>query len=602
MTGKKRILQTYVIYIIIITIVLIYLSLKVSPYISCGDFFSILSSLSNDIQTSPFRFMWDEKYSPTALLYSLGISFVIAIIMLSSIRNYRYGEEHGSAAWGSPKALVRQYAEKDKMNNLLLTQNVRLSFDDKKTNLNSNMILVGGPGTGKTFNFVLPNVLKGTGSFVVCDPKGSTLKKSGKLLKKLGYIVRVLDLKNPEYSWGYNPFVYIRNEDDIFKMVELIFAANTPKNTTTQEPFFDDNAKFLFLACCYYLYYKAPKEEQNIPFVLEMLNYLEIRDDDLDYISPFDELFLELQAEEPHNIAVDYYLKFRQAKGRTAMSVVSTLVAKIGKYSLPSIKQMSEYDELHLREIADKKTALFLLLPDDDKSKNFICSVLYMQLFQQLYDRAEEFPDDRLPNHVQIYMDEFANIALPDDFDQIIATCRSRNIGISVILQGFAQLKKDYKEAWETITAQCSIFLYMGGMEQSTHEYVSKMLGKETIYTNSFGLSRGRNGNYTKNDQLSGRELLTPEEVRLLKKKHAIVVVQGEKPVIDVMINTVKMKTFLLALALGNFDHSKLEHDYARTTINPIYYNDGSYEDIDGFDDTEMLNNADIVDAYSMVR
>ena len=242
---------------------------------------------------------------------------------------------------------------------------------------------------------------------------------------------------------------------------------------------------------------------------------------------------------------------------------------------------MSIVDELHLRELADKKTVLFLLLPDDDKSKNFICSVLYMQLFQQLYDRAEEFPDDRLPNHVQIYMDEFANIALPDDFEGIIATCRSRNIGISVILQGLAQLKKDHKEAWETITAQCSIFMYMGGMEQSTHEYVSKMLDKETIYTNSFNRSRGRNGSYTKNDQLSGRELLTPGEVRKLPKKHAIVVIQGEDPVMDEMINTKEMKAFMLAVGLGRFDHSKLEHEVVKTTVNPIYYDDGNYTEMD---------------------
>ena len=598
MSGKKRVIKTYMVYVVVITVILTYIALKVAPLIGTGDLFYVLNELSIELQSYPLRFVWSKEHSPTALLYSFGISFVIGVVLFSSVRNYRYGEEHGSAEWGSPQAIVREYAEKEYNNNLLLTQNVRLSFDDEKTGLNSNMILVGGPGTGKTFRFVVPNVLKGTGSLVVCDPKGTTLKMTGMLLKKMGYVVRVLDLKDPEYSWGYNPFVYIRNEDDIFKMVELIFAANTPKDAMRQDPFFDDNAKFLFLACCYYLYYKAPPNEQNIPFVLEMLNYLEIRDDDLNYISPFDELFLELQEEEPHSIAVDYYLKFRQARGRTAMSVVSSLVAKIGKYSLPSIKQMSEYDELYLRELADRKTALFLLLPDDDKSKNFICSVLYMQLFQQLYDRAEDFPKDRLPNHVQIYMDEFANIALPDDFDGIIATCRSRNIGISVILQGLAQIKKDYKEAWEAITAQCSIFFYMGGMEQSTHEYVSKMLGKETIYTNSFARSRGRNGNYTKNDQLSGRELMTPEEVRLLKNKHAIVVIQGEKPIVDRMINTAKMKAFLLAIKLGSFDHSHLEHDFAKTQIKPVYYEDGSYSDLTEAENMQF-SGTEIVAAYS---
>lgn len=596
MTGKKRLLKTYGIICTVITIIIFYLALKTAPYTQNNtDIFQIITKLSFDLQNTPMKIMWCNN-SKIALLYAIGISFVIDVLIMTSAKNYRYGEEHGSAQWGSASKITKEYSDKEKMNNLLLTQNVRLSFNDRKTNLNCNCIVVGGPGTGKTFHYVLPNVIKCTGeSMVVCDPKGSTLKNAGKILKKNGYRVKVLDLKTPELSWGYNPFEYIRNEDDIYKMVELIFTANTPKDTRAQDPFFDDNAKFLFLACCYYLYYKAPKEEQNLPFVLEMINFLELRDDDFNYISPFDELFLELQQEEPHNIAVDYYLKFRQAKGRTAMSVVSSLVAKIGKYSLNSVKQISVHDELELNKLADEPTALFLLLPDDDKSMNFICSVLYMQLFQQLYDRAEDFPDDRLPRHVQIYMDEWANITLADDFDQIIATCRSRDIGISVILQGFSQIKKIYKEAWENIPAQCSTFLYMGGMEQSTHEYVSKMLDKETINTNSFGLSRGRQGSYTKNDQLSGRELLTPGEVRLLQKKHAIVIIQGEKPVLDPMIETQKMKAFILSKALGKFDHSKLEHSVTKTTVTPLYYDDGTYNDLNELNDINIESDMEII-------
>ena len=580
MTGKKRLMQTYGMVCLALTIFVVYFCLKIAPFLENGNVFTAVFSALESINTNMLSFEWSQN-TPIALLIGLAISFIVSVLILVNVKNYRYGEEHGSAKWGNPGAIAREYAEKDMSDNHLLTKNVRIGFDDRKTNLNSNSVIVGGPGTGKTFRYVLPNILNCGGSMVICDPKGSTLRNSGKYLKKMGYIVRVLDLKDKQYSWGYNPFEYIRNEEDIFKMVDLIFTANTPKNSSTQEPFFDDNAKILFLACCYYLYYKAPKNEQNLPFVLEMLNYLEIRDDDLNYISPFDELFLELQADEPHNLAVDYYLKFKQAKGRTAMSVVSTLIAKIGKYSLPDVKRISVVDELHLRELADKKTALFLLLPDDDKSLNFVCSVLYMQLFQQLYDRAEEFDDDRLPLHVQVYMDEFANIALPDNFDTIIATCRSRNIGISVILQGFAQLKKDYKEAWETITAQCSVFMYMGGMEQSTHEYLSKMLDKETIYLNSFGRSRGKNGSWTKNDQLSGRELLTPGEVRKLQKKHAIVIIQGEDPIMDEMFNTKAMKAFLTAVALGKFNHSKMEREVVTTTVTPIYYDDGNFMEPD---------------------
>lgn len=592
MTGKKKQIQTYLVVGFCLTIFLMFISLHIAPFLNGEDVISIIDSSLKSIKDNPMTIIWCDNS-----LKALGVSFlsglIITMLLVLNAKNYRFGEEHGTAKWGSATALTKKYKDREEHNNMLLTKGLKISFDDRHTGLNSNLVLVGGPGTGKTFRYVLPNVLNANNnSLVVADPKGSTLRKAGKYLKKKGYDVKVLDLKDTEKSWGYNPFVYIRNEDDIFKMVELIFAANTPKNSTTQEPFFDDNAKFLFLACCYYLYFKAPEYEKNMPFVLEMLNYLEVRDDDFNYISPFDELFLELQDEEPHNIAVDYYLKFRQAKGRTAMSVISTLVAKIGKYSLPSIKSMSINDELNLRELADKKTALFLLLPDDDKSLNFIISVLYMQLFQQLYDRAEEFEGDRLPRNVQIYMDEFANIALPDNFDTIIATCRSRGIGISVILQGLAQLKKEYKEAYEVITAQCSLFMYMGGMEQSTHEYISKMLGKETINTNSFGFSRGRNGNYTKNDQLTGRELLTPDEVRLLQNKKSIVIVQGEKPIIDEQIQTNKMKSFIAATALGSYNHAAMERDIVKTSVVPIYHNDGKYTDVDD----SVVGNSKVVD------
>lgn len=586
MTGKKRILQNYLIIVGAATLVFIYLGLKTAPFIGDEDFFVALDNLLNSIKTEPFRIVICSN-SLKSVLFSFILDFMLALLLLSSVRNYRYGEEHGSSKWGSAKQICKKYEDKNG-GNLMLTQNTRISFNDEITNLNANAVIVGGPGTGKTFRFVMPNVINAQGSMVICDPKGSTLKKTGKYLKKEGYSVKVLDLKNPERSWGYNPFVYIRNEDDIFKMVELIFDANTPKDTKNMDPFFDDNAKFLFLACCYYLWQNAEDEkEMNIPFVLDMINYLEIRDDDLNYISPFDELFLDLQKEEPNNIAVDYYLKFRQAKGRTAMSVVSSLVAKIGKYSLPSIKSMSIHDELELKTIADKKTALFLLLPDDDKSKNFICSVLYMQLFQQLYDRAEETNEDRLPLHVQVYMDEFANISLSDEFDTIIATCRSRNIGICVILQGLSQLKKIFKEYWETITAQCSTFLYLGGMEQSTHEYLSKVLDKETIYTNSFGESRGRQGNFTKNDQLSGRELLTPGEVRLLKKGYAIMVLQGEPPILDRMIDTQKMKEFIFMKALGNYNHSKVDIDIPIASSKPIPF---SSEEVSQTDEVQLVN------------
>lgn len=586
MTGKKRILQNYLIIVGVVTLVLIYLGLKAAPFIGGDDFFVALDSFLHSIKTEPFKIVICNG-SLKAVLFSLILDFMFALLLFSSVRNYRYGEEHGSSKWGNAKQICKKYEDKSG-GNLMLTQNTRISFNDEITNLNANAVIVGGPGTGKTFRFVMPNVLNSQGSMVICDPKGSTLKKTGKYLKKKGYSVKVLDLKNPERSWGYNPFVYIRNENDIFKMVELIFDANTPKDTKNMDPFFDDNAKFLFLACCYYLWQNAEDEkEMNIPFVLDMINYLEIRDDDLNYISPFDELFLDLQKEEPNNIAVDYYLKFRQAKGRTAMSVVSSLVAKIGKYSLPSIKSMSIHDELELKTIADKKTALFLLLPDDDKSKNFICSVLYMQLFQQLYDRAEETDEDRLPLHVQVYMDEFANISLSDEFDTIIATCRSRNIGICVILQGLSQLKKIFKEYWETITAQCSTFLYLGGMEQSTHEYLSKVLDKETIYTNSFGESRGRQGNFTKNDQLSGRELLTPGEVRLLKKGYAIMVLQGEPPILDRMIDTQKMKEFIFMKALGNYNHSKVDIDIPIASAKPIPF---SSEEVSQTDEVQLVN------------
>ena len=462
------------------------------------------------------------------LLYAVALG-----ILLSNDRNYRRREEHGSAKWGNPRELSKKYRDKRFCENRLLTKTVRMGLDGHKHRRNLNTLVVGGSGSGKTRSYAKPNAMNANTSFMLPDPKGETTKSVAPVLEAEGYDIKVLDLLNMEKSHCYNPFVYLRNDNDIQRLATNIFKNTTPRGSQSQDPFWDNAANMLLLALIFYLHYEAPEEEQNFPMVMEMLRAAEVREDNEDFISPLDELFDRLEERDPDHIAVKYYRNYRSGSGKTLKSIQITLMSRLEKFNLPSLAGITQTDEMELWSLGEKKTAIFAIIPDNDSSFNFIVGMLYTQLFQQLYYQADFVHGGRLPVHVHFIMDEFANVALPDDFDKLLATMRSREISVSIIIQNMAQLKALFEKQWESIVGNCDEFLYLGGNEQSTHEYVSKLLGKETIDMNTYGRSRGRNGSYTTNWQLGGRELLTPDEVRMLDNRNALLFIRGERPILD---------------------------------------------------------------------
>ena len=491
------------------------------------------------IMQNPFKIQLCEDSLKTVLIF-LGIYGLGIDIYLSSSRNYRRREEHGSAQWGSPVQVNRKYADKVPTRNKILTQNVSVGLDGRKHRRNLNTLVCGGSGAGKTRFFAKPNLCQANSSYVVLDPKGELLRDTGNLLSAKGYDIKVLDLINMEKSHCYNPFVYLRSDNDIQRLVTNLFKNTTPKGSQSQDPFWDQAATMLLLALIFYLHYEAPPEEQNFPMVMEMIRAGEVREDDETYKSALDILFERLEMRSPEHIALKYYRSYHSGSGKTLKSIQITLISRLEKFNLESLASITQNDELELWSIGEKKTAVFAIIPDNDSSFSFLVGMLYTQLFQQLYYQADVIHGGRLPVHVHFLMDEFANVALPDEFDKLLSTMRSREISVSIIIQNLAQLKALFEKQWESIVGNCDEFLYLGGNEQSTHEYVSKLLGKETIDTNSYGQSKGRNGSYSTNWQLAGRELMTPDEVRMLDNRYALLFIRGERPVEDLKFDILK--------------------------------------------------------------
>ena len=398
-------------------------------------------------------------------------------------------------------------------------------------------MVIGGSGAGKTFSYCKPNVMQCSSSYVILDPKGEILRDTGYLLEKNGYEIKILDLINMEKSHCYNPFVYIKNDNDVQKLATNLFKSTTPKGSTTNDPFWDTAASMLLLALIFYLRYEAPEEEQNFTMVMELLRAGDVKEEDDDYVSPLDMLFNRLETKNPDHIALKYYRAYHSGSAKTLKSIQVTLASRLEKFNLESMAQLTQTDELDLPSLGEKKVALFAIIPDNDTSFNFLVSILYTQLFQQLFYVADYKYGGSLPVHVHFVMDEFANVSLPDDFDKILSVMRSREVSVSIILQNLAQLKALFEKQWESIVGNCDEFLYLGGNEQSTHKYVSELLGKETIDTNSYGRSFGTHGNYSENDQIAGRELLTPDEVRLLDNNYALLFIRGERPIKDFKFN-----------------------------------------------------------------
>ena len=541
----------------------------------------------------------DSVKTVLVLLCVYGLSIGV---FLSSRRNYRRGEEHGSAKWGNARAINKKYRAIKPEENKIFTQNVRMGLDDRKHRRNLNTIVVGGSGAGKTRFYGKVNLYQAsTTSYLCLDCKGEMLRDTGYLLKQKGYEVRVLDLLNMEKSHCYNPFVYLRDDNDVQRLVTNLFKSTTPKGSQSNDPFWDTAASMLLLALIFYLKYEAPPDEQNFSMVMEMLRAADVREDMDEYTSPLDELFERLEMRDPDHIAVKYYKDYHSGSAKTLKSIQITLAARLEKFNLSSLAALTATDELDLPSLGEKKVALFALIPDNDTSFNFLVSILYTQLFQQLFYLADHKYGGSLPVPVHFLMDEFANVSLPDDFDKILSVMRSRRVFVSIILQNLAQLKTLFEKQWESIVGNCDEFLYLGGNEQSTHKYVSELLGKATIDTNTYGKSSGRNGNYSTNYQISGRELMTPDEVRMLDNRCALLFIRGELPIMDEKYDILKHPNVALTTdgSAAPYEHGGTEHAVATLSLAGI-----PAEDIPDMEETEpdyeLLSDEDIEALFSI--
>ncbi len=495
-------------------------------------FFTLMDAFSAATK-NPFSLHW----TPYTMKF-IGIFLLLyggaILFYYTEQKNTRPGEEHGSASWGSVRELDKKYRDKDAGKNVILTQHLQMSMNGKLHRRNLLQIIVGGSGSGKTRFLAKPNLMLANASFIVTDPKGEMLRAVGNLFLEEGYVLRVFDLIDPSKSDCYNPFCYIRKDADVFKLIDNFIKNTTPKGTKANDPFWEKSETALDAALMLYLLHEAPVEDQNMETILYMIENGGAKEEDDDYQSPLDLLFEALEEEQPNHIAVRQYHIFKQAAGKTAKSILVSAAVRLASFTLPEIQRITASDDMELGKLGERKQAIFCIIPDsNDASLNFLVGMLYTQAFQELYYQADKVHQGALPIPVRLMFDEFANVALPDGYARLQATMRSRNIMSTIILQNISQLKALFKDDWEGIIGNADSFIYLGGNEQSTHKYISELLGKETIDTKTSSQSKGRNGSFSQNFQQTGRELMTPDEVRRLDNKDAIVLIRGEKPVID---------------------------------------------------------------------
>ncbi len=558
--------------------VVIWLALKVAMCYSTElKLFDILPLLTASLN-QPFHLYLNEYSLKTILvflfLYACGVG-----IYFTSSENRRPGEEHGSAKWGNVSSIARKYTDrKHRLKNLILSQSLALSLNAKSHRRNLNVLIVGGSGAGKTRFYAKPNIMQCNTSFVIADPKGEMLRATAPLLLQRGYDVKVFNLINPSDSDGYNPFTYIRTDEDVVKLISNLIQNTTPKNAQQSDPFWEKSEIALDTALMLYLLHEAPPEEQNFETMMFMIENASAMEEDETFQSPVDVLFEALEEKYPEHIAVKQWKIFKQASGKTAKSILISAAVRLAAFNLPEIAKMTSYDNLDIGSLGEKKKAIFCVIPDNDNSFNYLVGMLYTQAFQELYYRADHKHGGELPIPVHFVMDEFANVALPDNFERVLATMRSRRISVSIIIQNMAQLKALFTDSWESVVGNCDTFLYLGGNEQSTHEYISKMLGKETIDTRTRGITKGRNGSSNTNYQNAGRELLTLDEVRLLDNSNALIFIRGEKPIMDKKFDILSHPNIKLTEDGGAkpYQHSKdnkyLIDDISVSDINNLKY------------------------------
>lgn len=548
------------------------------------NLFELMEVLTEKLN-HPFQFHYTEYTIKSmlvcTLLYAAGIG-----IFYSSQKNYRRGEEHGSARWGDARQICKKYSQKPYSQNILLTQNFRISLDTHKHRRCLNILVVGGSGAGKSRGFALPNIMQCCCSMVITDPKAELLRKTGGLLEKKGYEVRVFDLINPDISFCYNPFEYVHDDKDVLRLISNLIQNTTPKGSQSSDPFWEKSETALLQALMLYLLHEAPPEEQNFAMIMEMLGSAQVKEEDEDYESPLDILFDRLEMRDPDSIAVKQYHIYKQAAGKTAKSILISVGVRLAAFNLPQIAKLTNTDELDLSSMGERKVALFCCIPDADTSLNYLVGMIYSQLFQTLYYMADRVHGGALPVPVNCIMDEFPNVSLPNEFEKILATCRSRSIYCSIIIQNMSQLKALFKDSWESLVGNCDEFLYLGGNEKETHKYVSELLGKETIDTNTYGQTKGKSGSYSTNFQQSGRELLQPDEVRMLDNQNALLFIRGERPILDAKYDLMKHPNIRYTEdgGAGPFNYAKA----------PLAHDDFTFDET-RYDDYELLLDEDII-------
>lgn len=509
-----------------------------SVYIPGENVFALLERFSTMVRR-PDLLRW-TAYTPRFLLVFLLLYGGGVLLYYADHENRRPGEEYGSAKWGNARELNKRYADQNGKN-VILTKHVSIGLDGYKHQRNLNILVVGGSGSGKTRFFCKPGIMSVNCSYLIVDPKGEMLRSTGYLLKDEGYDIKVFDLIHPRQSDGYNPFTYIRDDPDVLKLMDNLVKNTTPPKGASNDPFWEKAEIALDSALMLYLLYEAPVEEQNFEMLMFMLECARVMEEDEQYQSPLDLLFQTLEERDPSHIAVREYKVYKQAAGKTAKSILVTASVRLAAFIFPQYAAMMQTDEMDFASLGERKRAIFCVIPVNDGSMNYLVSMLMTQCFQQLYLRADERYNGRLPVPVRVIQDEWANVAQPDSYPKVLATCRSYNIGINIIVQNIQSIKALYKDEWESIIGNCDTLLFLGGGNEPTSlEFVSKLLGKETVHTRTRGQTKGRSGSSSVNYQQTGRDLMTPDEIRMLPTNDALLFIRGEKPVRDKKYNIKK--------------------------------------------------------------
>lgn len=517
----------------------VYLAIAAASAYEEGSNIFVWMGRFSEVLKRPSLLRW-TPYTVKCIIVVLLLCAFAVLLYRSDREKRRPGGEYGTAKWEAAETMNQKYADKDGPN-VILTQHVSIGMDGYKHQRNLNVLVVGGSGSGKTRYFCKPGLMDANCSYLVVDPKGEMLRSTGHFLKSQGYDIKVFDLIHPRQSDGYNPFRYIREEPDVLKLMDNLVKNTTPPKGASNDPFWEKAEIALDSALMLYLLSEAPKEEQTFEMLMFMLNSAQASEEDEQFQSPLDLLFQSLEDREPDHLAVKQYKVYKKAAGKTAKSILITAGVRLTAFIFPQYAAIMQEDEMDFGSLGERKRAIFCITPVNDGSMNYLVSMLFTQCFQELYLRADERYDGRLPVPVRVIQDEWANVPQPDSYPKVLATCRSYNIGIDIIVQNIQSIKARYRDEYQSIIGNCDTLLFLGGgNEPESLEFMSKLLGKETISIRTRGQTRGRSGSSSINYQLTGRELMTPDEIRRMPTREALLLIRGESPVRDRKYNIKK--------------------------------------------------------------